>query len=317
LIFWVLAFIFYVGFMRYLVLPNDLGPGDWNYVYEKTAPPAWYSLSEDYALCGNGTAQSPINIVDAVVTAPDQSGSGESGSADLSIGDIFNHTTGTFLAEAEFLHGPKYICQDVNTTDPNSGEISCGTLRWESDLFFLTEMTFHGPAETSRNGTRHGLEAQLLHVSPTTGREAILAVSYATLLRTNSTALNPLWWGQLNATSDLAQDDRTIENFQINALYSDSSGFYLYPGSRTVPPCRENVLWFVSKAVEICSLDQIDAFHASTVGWGGNSRPIQPRNGRSVVSYGRDGFYAVKSDFLDLYNQCTGLARTFDELLEA
>jgi len=45
---------------------------------------------------------------------------------------------------------------------------------------------------------------------------------------------------------------------------------------------------------------QIDAFHASTVGWGGNSRPIQPRNGRSVVSYGRDGFYAVKSDFLDL-----------------
>jgi len=257
LIFWVLAFIFYVGFMRYLVLPNDLGPGDWNYVYEKTAPPAWYSLSEDYALCGNGTAQSPINIVDAVVTAPDQSGSGESGSADLSIGDIFNHTTGTFLAEAEFLHGPKYICQDVNTTDPNSGEISCGTLRWESDLFFLTEMTFHGPAETSRNGTRHGLEAQLLHVSPTTGREAILAVSYATLLRTNSTALNPLWWGQLNATSDLAQDDRTIENFQINALYSDSSGFYLYPGSRTVPPCRENVLWFVSKAVEICSLDQV------------------------------------------------------------
>mmetsp|Transcript_18116 Transcript_18116/g.26214 ORF Transcript_18116/g.26214 Transcript_18116/m.26214 type:complete len:83 (-) Transcript_18116:1322-1570(-) len=62
---------------------------------------------------------------------------------------------------------------------------------------------------------------------------------------------------------------------------------------------------------------QIDAFHASTVGWGGNSRPLQPRNERSVVSYGRDGFYAVKSDFLDLYNQCTGLARTFDELLEA
>mmetsp|Transcript_5254 Transcript_5254/g.22355 ORF Transcript_5254/g.22355 Transcript_5254/m.22355 type:complete len:137 (-) Transcript_5254:526-936(-) len=102
----------------------------------------------------------------------------------------------------------------------------------------------------------------------------------------NFTALNPLWFSRLNETTRLRADERTIENIQLNSLIDLNSGYFQYTGSDTIPPCAENVEWFIQTNLFSASLDQVSAFRKSIVGYPGNRRPPQPLNGRVITLYG-------------------------------
>jgi carbonic anhydrase len=56
---------------------------------------------------------------------------------------------------------------------------------------------------------------------------------------------------------------------------------YRYDGSLTTPPCSEGVKWFVMTTPIALSNEQIRAFTAL---FHGNARPVQPVNGRAVVT---------------------------------
>jgi carbonic anhydrase len=56
---------------------------------------------------------------------------------------------------------------------------------------------------------------------------------------------------------------------------------YRYDGSLTTPPCSEGVTWAVMTTPISLSQAQIDAFNALIKN---NNRPVQPLNGRTVVT---------------------------------
>ena len=70
---------------------------------------------------------------------------------------------------------------------------------------------------------------------------------------------------------------------KINAtsLLPATLGYYAYSGSLTTPPCSEGVRWLVLKTPSLISTRDVAIFAAR---YPNNARPIQPRNGRSVLS---------------------------------
>ena len=64
-------------------------------------------------------------------------------------------------------------------------------------------------------------------------------------------------------------------------LLPTDGGYYAYSGSLTTPPCSQNVRWFILKTPVTLSIDQISKFASI---YPHNARPVQPLNGRVVVS---------------------------------
>ena len=62
-------------------------------------------------------------------------------------------------------------------------------------------------------------------------------------------------------------------------LLPDNTAYYTYMGSLTVPPCTEDVVWFVLKTPVDISAEEINAFARL---YPHDVRPIQPPNGRVV-----------------------------------
>ena len=63
--------------------------------------------------------------------------------------------------------------------------------------------------------------------------------------------------------------------------YLRTLGYYAYSGSLTTPPCSEGVRWLVLKTPSLVSIRELEIFAAR---YPNNARPIQPRNGRQVLS---------------------------------
>jgi carbonic anhydrase len=66
-----------------------------------------------------------------------------------------------------------------------------------------------------------------------------------------------------------------------NSLLPENRDYYRFNGSLTTPPCSEGVNWFVIKAQDTASKEQIERFaHAMHHD---NNRPVQPVNARVVI----------------------------------
>jgi len=72
-----------------------------------------------------------------------------------------------------------------------------------------------------------------------------------------------------------------IPGVEVNPanLLPHNTGYYIYQGSQTAPPCTEGVTWFVLKTPMEISAEQIDAFAKL---YPHDVRPVQPLNGRIV-----------------------------------
>jgi len=284
-LFWSAWAAFYIVFMVFLVLPNDLDADDWGYSDEKIAPPVWHTLSDEYYLCGlAGQSQSPINIlVDRSAPGANVVRSPQSNFLPT-LASFLDVRTGTFVVESVPKRGPTYECADRIDLVGRDNFLSCGRLLWRTIEYHLQEIRAHIPSEHTFNGVAGAFELQYIFRS-TRGDQAGLATIYAAASKVNDTALNPLWWSLLNASSLVSRDDRMAEGVQLNALVALDNGYYQYSGSSTIPPCSENFEWFISATLQNASEDQVNAFRRSNVGIIGNSRPVQPLNDRLVSLY--------------------------------
>jgi carbonic anhydrase len=72
-----------------------------------------------------------------------------------------------------------------------------------------------------------------------------------------------------------------IPGVEVNpgGLLPPDTGYYMYQGSQTAPPCTEGVTWFVLKTPMEISMEQINAFAKL---YPHDVRPVQPLNGRVV-----------------------------------
>jgi len=215
-----------------------------------TGPARWAKLSKDYATCGTGQLQSPIDIPDNKVRK----------------GDIppllFNYKP-----------APIRIVDTGTTIQVNYPPGSFLTV--SGKRFELDSITFHKPSESKVNGKGHDMSMHLVHKGEN-GKQAIIVVF---LDQGNENEVIKTLWKNLPVTKG---KEVVVDGAQINAigLLPKNKDYYQYEGSLSVPPCTESVTWIVLMMPATLSGDEIARFGRL---YTGNVRPIQPRNDRDIV----------------------------------
>ncbi len=227
---------------------DDGSPDEIEWNYGSKGPDVWATLSPDFAACGSGSAQSPIDIsVDPVDDARLWSFTYGSSGLDMILKD--HHI------RLNIRSGSSIIVDGV-----------------KHNLIYLK---FKTPGEHSVQGANGAAEVHFFHQS-TDGGITIIAV-LVTAGGVNKD-LAPLL-SRLPVVNDESVVDPTFFVRPIDFIPDDKS-FYRYDGSLSEPPCTEGVKWIVLRNTIEFSEGQIEILNKLT---GDNNRPIQPLNGRSIV----------------------------------
>ena len=215
--------------------------GTWN-------PTRWGELDPEYALCGTGTNQSPINLDPQTAT--------ESSS------------------EIKFNYGSSPL-RVVNTGHTIEAELIPGSYaEIEGEKYELEQFHFHTPSEHHLDGKAAAGALHLVH-SDRAGDLAVVGVfieegEYNPVLGAFREHI-PLEPGE-NQTKDVSLDVNLL-------LPPNRSSYYHYLGSLTTPPCSEGVKWYVMVNPIQVSPEQIANFRKI---YQVNVRPVQALNGREV-----------------------------------
>ncbi|MBI3523092.1 MAG: carbonic anhydrase family protein, partial [Betaproteobacteria bacterium] len=220
-------------------------PVHWSYAGEG-GPANWAKLRPDYATCGSGQRQSPIDIRDGIRVD---------------------------LEPIKFDYKPTQfrIVDNGHTVQVNVGAGS--TISVMGRQFELVQLHFHRPAEERINGKAYDMVVHLVH-KDLDNHLAVIAV----LLESGSE--NPViqtFWN--NLPLEVGQDVVPSVAVNLNGLLPENRNYWTYMGSLTTPPCTEDVLWMVLKQPVQVSPEQIAIFSRL---YRNNARPIQPGNNRLI-----------------------------------
>lgn len=223
----------------------------WTYEGERGAD-HWSALDPDYAICGTGKEQSPVDIRNAQ-------------KADLP------------PLRFDYHAGPlKYLINNgatirVNYHDaPGAGNfLIVGDTRYQ-----LTQFHFHRPSEEYIEGKPYAMEVHLMHQS-SDGKVAGVTVFLES--GAANSAVQKLWDHMPPSESK----ELEIPGVEVDprGLIPHNIAYFMYAGSVTAPPCTEGVTWFVLKTPVDISPAQIAAFAKL---YPHDVRPLQPLNGRVV-----------------------------------
>jgi carbonic anhydrase len=226
------------------------GGHHWSYSGE-TNPAHWGSMEKEFATCGIGKAQSPIDI----------------------------HTSKVHIADLPaiaFDYKPAALRiidngHTVQVNYPPGSTITVGDKRYE-----LVQFHFHKPSEEKINGKRFDMVAHLVH-KDVEGHLAVVAVPLKAGLEN---ALVATLWKNLPKKKE---QEVVVDSVSIDAtnLLPANRGYYTFEGSLTTPPCSEGVRWFVLRGHTTISKSEITAFGKL---YPMNARPVQPLNGREVMA---------------------------------
>jgi carbonic anhydrase len=227
------------------------GPPHWGY----DAPEGWGDLSADWAACKTGRSQTPIDL-----------------STKAARGQALKPLA------VHYAPLPLQIFNNGHTVQVKSTAAS--TLVAGGQTWDLLQFHFHAPSEHTLDGKAYDAELHLVHKSEARSDLTVVGV----FLKAGK-ANAPLAAVFDHAPKDVSSEPRAIANatVDLNPLLPAKAAYYTYPGSLTVPPCSENVTWYVlAQPVEI-SADQlqklIEALGTRT------ARPVQPLNGRTVQAF--------------------------------
>lgn len=224
----------------------------WSYEGEG-GPEHWGSLESDYATCGEGRKQSPVDIpADAPLNPNDLVYAYE--------GSGFEIENNGHAIQADYVSG--------------------GTAEIGDAPYTLKQFHFHSPSEHTLAGQHAAMEMHLVHEGAG-GKLAVIGVMLV------EGAENPAFapvWDNMPAEEGPAMP---VAGAILNAddLLPEDRSYNAYEGSLTTPKCDEGVQWIVlSTPVEI-SADQLAAFRAIH---DGTNRPTQPMYNR-VFELGLSG----------------------------
>lgn len=230
--------------------PKPMGshPSLWAYT-GNTGPSHWGGLKSEYAACGEGKMQSPINI---------------SGGLPVKASRIkFNYK----LTELTIRNNGRTIQVDYK----KGSHMVVNGHRYD-----LLKFQFHTPSEHLINGKKYPAEMHLVH-KDAHGALAVVAVMM------EQGEKNIAFAEVVAHLPEQAGKPAHIGGVAINArdLLPENGSYSHYKGSLTTPPCSEGVNWFVlSKPVEV-STAQIRTFSEIM---GENARPAQSTHNRLVIS---------------------------------
>lgn len=238
-------------------IPAPAEAPHWGYDGEH-GPEHWGGLAAEFALCGTGRSQSPIDIV---------------------------ATEASTLAALSVAYGPatlaivhqEHVADEVNTGHSiQVNYAGADTLTVGDEQFPLVQYHFHSPSEHTVNGRHFPMEMHLVHKSGG-GKLAVLGVLI------DEGAANPAFEPLLANLPDEKGETVHLEHVTVDVdqLLPQVHTTYRYEGSLTTPPCSEGVKWFVMTTPIELSPEQITQFRAVLRG---NNRPVQPLNGRTVAT---------------------------------
>lgn len=218
----------------------------WRYEGEE-GPDHWGDLDEAWHACSEGSAQSPINLSDAVT---------------LDLSDIsFNY------GEA-----PLKIFNNGHTIEV---EIDPGySIRYNEIDYELTQFHFHNPSEHLIDGEAGAMEAHFVHAS----QDGNLAVVGVILKEGEASEDYAPIFDNLPSEESAAPEESDL-SIDLTKLLPAQKTFWTYGGSLTTPPCSEIVRWLVLTEPITLSAEQIEAFTAIH---SGNARPVLPLNERDL-----------------------------------
>lgn len=237
------------GVAGFAVLSAAAGGAAWSYS-GATGPARWGKLDKEFAQCGVGKLQSPIDI-------PDK---------DARKGDLppllFNYKP-----------VPLKIEDDGHTIQLNYGPDSW--LSVDGRRYQLVEIHFHKPSEMKVNGKGHDMDAHLVHRD----KDGKLAVVSVFLAQGNGNPLIKAAWAHLPQAKGR---EVVVDSVKINALelLPKKKDYYTFAGSLTTPPCTEGIPWYVLKTPVQLSGDEIARFARA---YPMNARPTQPVNERDIL----------------------------------
>ena len=219
----------------------------WGYEGE-VAPAKWAQLSPEFATCGAGRNQSPIDI------------------------------QGGFKAKLpkvpfSYQAGGNQITNNGHTVQVSYADGSQVSI--DGAAFALKQFHFHAPSENLIDGKPYPLEVHLVHADKN-GNLAVIGMMF------KEGKANPLLttlWQQMPAkVGEVVTLQRSVD---VSDMLPTDRSYYRFAGSLTTPPCSEGVRWLVLKQPMTASKAQIEQF-AKLMGHP-NNRPVQPLGARFVV----------------------------------
>ena len=220
------------------------------------APEHWADLSEEFALCRDGTEQSPIDL---------------SGSVPLTDTGLERRLNEAVLTGKQRAHVMDIV--DNGHTIQVTNDVPM-TVELGNTIYELVQFHFHAPSEHTINGRHSPLEIHFVHKSAA-DELAVLGVlveegEQSAILEPIMSAL-PAGPGEQRRLDDLDLD--------MNELRPLPRRYYRYRGSLTTPPCSENVEWIVFADKREISTEQMTEIVSHLHN---NNRPIQSLGARQL-----------------------------------
>jgi carbonic anhydrase len=229
---------------------------------------ALVSLPRVGAQTSDGSEQTPIDIRNEDLTFVEQL-------------PALGFSYGTKVTLDVFNNGSPGEFATIRANVPEGG----GELRVAGVTYKLLQFHWHTPSEHELNGEKFPMEMHLVHRSPdvtlpdgTVVNGTLSVVGVWIRSGKENKELKKLF-ANLPAQTD---EHRTINHFNLTRLLPESLESYRYDGSLTTPNFDEGVRWVVLAEPIEMSEQQIDAFKQLFPE--GNSREIQPLNGRAVLT---------------------------------
>lgn len=220
----------------------------WGYEGEG-GPEHWGTLKPEFALCGSGMSQSPIDIDKTYKTTLD-------------------------TIEFSYKETPLRIINNGHSIQVNYEPGSFITV--DGERYELLQFHFHAPSEHTVKGKFYDMELHLVHKN----ERNELAVVGVFIKKGKPNKIIQVLWD--NIPKEINKEN-VVSGIFVNSsgLLPKDSRYYHYFGSLTTPPCSEGVNWSVLKTSIEVSEAQIEKFR--TVMGVDNNRPVLPLNKRFVL----------------------------------
>ncbi|KAI3974762.1 hypothetical protein MKX01_037558 [Papaver californicum] len=235
---------------------------DFSYSGDK-GPDKWATLDPSFAMCANGKAQSPVNIVkkNAVYNPKPES-------LNRDYNDV-NATLIDNIVNIQLLLGN------------GAGAINLGGKQYN-----LLQTHWHSPSEHTIDGIRYDAELHMVHKSAD-GSFYVIAILYHF---GNPDPLLAQLEGHLKKLRSEAEIGHPGSRFPVELIQTSelesTNTYFRYIGSLTTPPCTEKVTWTILEQVREMSKEQVASLRAAMSNENKlNARPTEQLNGRIVELY--------------------------------
>jgi len=232
---------------------KDDGHGDKK--EEKHAAPHWgyegdmgpEKWGKEFPTCSAGKSQSPLDIKGPFVKS-------------------------RVVVSADYKEGPLKMLNNGHTIQV---VVTPGSkLRIDGIAHELLQFHFHRPSEEKIDGKPMAMVVHFVHKNA----EGKLAVLGVLLKEGNENPGIKTLWANLPKEEGVEYAPDGV-NFNPGNLLPREFDFYSYEGSLTTPPCTEGVRFFILKTTVNIAKEQVQAFPFKM-----NARPVQPLNGRELLS---------------------------------